>query len=253
MRRIETFDWWPQLVRMKDELSLRELAEKFEVTPGAISAAFKRTGLARKPAPPGPRARRRGRGDDETLPPEPGEDLSARPGSKDHRILPHAHLLGSVPDADVADKAGVSVRTIASFRARNLIAGYKGPRRRRSAIRTGRGSKVDAFVHLLGKVPDRVVAEQAGVSLNAVRAYRTRMGISAAGRGRPPGVRDDTSYLALLGGNGGGAGAWKVVASIGDTRLVRVVVARSAADAAARAEAAALGQVVSLEFIGDVV
>jgi hypothetical protein len=253
MRRIETFDWWPQLVRMKDELSLRELAEKFEVTPGAISAAFKRSGLDRKPAPPGPRARRRGRGDDDTLPPEPGEDLSARPGSKDHRILPHAHLLGSVPDADVADQAGVSVRTIASFRARNLIAGYKGPRRRRTETRTGRGSKVDAYVHLLGKVPDRVVAERAGVSLNAVRAYRTRMGISAAGRGRPPGIRDDTAYSALLTGSNGGSGAWKVVANIGDTRLVRVVVARSAADAAARAEAAELGHVVSLEFIGDIV
>src|SRR5262245_1037364 len=191
MRRIETFDWWPQLVHMKDELSLRELAEKFEVTPGAISAAFKRTGLARKPAPPGPRARRRGRGDDDTLPPEPGEDLSARPGSKDHRILPHAHLLGSVPDADVAEKAGVSVRTRPSCRGASPNSGYKGPRGRRAAIRTGRRSKVDAFVHLLGKVPDRVVAEQAGVSLNAVRAYRTRMGISAAGRGRPPGPRDD--------------------------------------------------------------
>jgi len=253
MRRIETFDWWPQLVRMKDELSLRELAEKFEVTPGAISAAFKRTGLARKPAPPGPRARRRGRGSDATFPPEAGDDLSARPGSKDHRILAHAHLLGRVPDADIAEKAGVSVRTIASFRARNLIAGYKGPRRRRSAIRAGRGSKVDAYMHLLGKVPDRVVAEQAGVSLNAVRAYRTRMGIAAAGRGRPPGARDDATGSVLLTGNGFGSGAWKVVASLGDTRLVRVVVAKSAADAAVRAEAAALGQVVSLEFIGDVV
>jgi hypothetical protein len=262
MRRIETFDWWPDLVGMKDELSLRELAEKFDVTPGAISAAFKRGGLSRKPAPPGPRARRRGRGDEDTLPPEPGEDLTARPGSKDHRILPHAHLLGSVPDADVADKAGVSVRTIASFRARNIISGYKGPRRRRTAARTGRGSKVDAYVQLLGKVPDRVVAEQAGVSLNAVRAYRTRMGISAAGRGRPPGHssigrglgshRDDTYAGYMQPPNGNGTGAWKVVAGAGDIRLVRVIVARSAADAAAQAEAAAIGNVLSLEWIGDV-
>jgi hypothetical protein len=265
MRRIETFDWWPDLVGMKDELSLRELAEKFDVTPGAISAAFKRGGLSRKPAPPGPRARRRGRGDDDTLPPEPGEDLAARPGSKDHRILPHAHLLGSVPDADVAEKAGVSVRTIASFRARNIISGYKGPRRRRTAARTGRGSKVDAFVQLLGKVPDRVVAEQAGVSLNAVRAYRTRMGISAAGRGRPPGHsaiglggrglgvhRDEHGYPGPLQASNGGTGAWKVIAGAGDIRLVRVIVARSAADAAAQAEAAAIGNVLSLEWIGDV-
>jgi hypothetical protein len=254
MRRIETFDWWPELVGMKDELSLRELAEKFDVTPGAISAAFKRGGLSRKPAPPGPRARRRGRGDDDTLPPEPGEDLAARPGSKDHRILPHAHLLGSVPDADVAEKAGVSVRTIASFRARNVISGYKGPRRRRATTRTGRGSKVDAYVQLLGKVPDRVVAEQAGVSLIAVRAYRPRMGISAAGRGRPPAShRDEGGYAAILSApNGNGTGAWKVVAGNGDIRLVRVIVARSMAVAAAQAEAASIGNVLSLEWIGDV-
>ena len=60
MRRIETNDWWPELVKLKDELSLRELAERFDVTPGAISAAFKRTGISSPPsAPPGPRARRR--------------------------------------------------------------------------------------------------------------------------------------------------------------------------------------------------
>ena len=29
MRKIETFDWWSELVRVKDEYSLRELAERF--------------------------------------------------------------------------------------------------------------------------------------------------------------------------------------------------------------------------------
>jgi hypothetical protein len=52
--------------------------------------------------------------------------------------------------------------------------------------------------------------------------------------------------------NGNGTGAWKVTAGAGDLRLVRVIVARSAADAAAQAEAAAIGNVLSLEWIGDV-
>jgi hypothetical protein len=112
MRRIETYVWWPELVRRKDELSLRELAERFDVTPGAISAAFKRTGLSRKAAPPGPRIRRKQRGeaDDDGLPPEPGEWDSAageaRPGSKDSKILPYLEILGQVPDSEVASKAG---------------------------------------------------------------------------------------------------------------------------------------------------
>lgn len=184
MRRIETYDWWPELVRRKDELSLRELAERFDVTPGAISAAFRRTGLSRKAAPPGPRIRRKASGGDESLPPEPGEGEDgtvARPGSKDTRILPYARMLGQVPDSDVARKAGVSVRTIASFRARNAVGGYKGPRKR-GADRAPRKSRIDAFAHLVGQHPDRIVAEKAGVSLNAVRNWRMRHGVPASGR-----------------------------------------------------------------------
>lgn len=137
MRRIETYDFWRELLSLKDELSLRELAEKFNVTPGAISAAFKRTGTARLPAPPGPRAlRQRGvSGEDlgEVGSPGrgPGGEL-VRPGSKDHLLAPWREELGRVPDAEVAEHAGVSVRTVASFRARNAIPGYAGPRRTRS-------------------------------------------------------------------------------------------------------------------------
>ncbi len=136
MRRLETYDWWPELVAKKDELSLRELAERFGVTPGAISAAFKRTGTQRRPAPPGPRALRKRRSGGK-LPPEAGDAVKAgeaprggppkpRPGSKDVHIVRFFDLLGEVPDAEVARKAGVSVRTIASYRARHDIAAFSG-------------------------------------------------------------------------------------------------------------------------------
>lgn len=294
MRRIETYDWWPELVRRKDELSLRELAERFDVTPGAISAAFRRTGLSRKAAPPGPRIRRKASGGDEALPPEPGEgedNALARPGSKDTRILPYAKLLGQVPDSDVAKKAGVSVRTIASFRARNNVGGYKGPRKR-GADRAPRKSRIDAFAHLVGQHPDRIVAEKAGVSLNAVRNWRMRHGVPASGRvasepigaGTSPvsavGTHAATSPMAgtgTYGGYGGigglgaasqrplaslpmvggpvgaGGGAWKVVAGEGRDGHVRVVVAASLADAASRVEQAGLGKILALEWIGEVV
>jgi hypothetical protein len=265
MRRIETYDWWPELVRRKDELSLRELAERFDVTPGAISAAFKRTGLSRKAAPPGPRIRRKHRGDgeDDGLPPEPGEHVSVptevRPGSKDSRILPFVDLLGEVPDSEVASKAGVSVRTIASFRSRNSISGYKGPRKR-GADRAPRKSRIDAFAHLVGQFPDRVVAEKAGVSLNAVRNWRMRHGVPASGRSSTDADASSAGNIGVNGANGvhavhmnGGGGAWKVVTAQDPHGRVRVVVAESLADAAARVERAGLGKVLALEWIGEVV
>jgi hypothetical protein len=58
MRKLETFDWWPKLLADKDRLSLRELALAYQVTPGAISAALRRTNTGRLPAAPGPRSGR---------------------------------------------------------------------------------------------------------------------------------------------------------------------------------------------------
>lgn len=257
MRRLETLDFWPELVELKDELSLRELSERFGVTPGAISAALKRTGTTRQPAPPGPRAARKRKRTPEALPPEPGElheDLdpdappSPRPGSKDHLLVAHYNLLGEVPDAEVAREAGVSVRTVASYRARHDIAGYSGPRRiSRSGRR--RPSKIDGFTHLLGKVPDRVVAQEAGVSLNAVRNYRNKRGIPAAPReGRGADVETGAASMAAP---GAGTQAWKVTIRRDGTDLVRVVLAEDMPGAVARA-AELPGQVVGLTWVGQV-
>ena len=244
MRRIETYDWWPELVRRKDELSLRELAERFDVTPGAISAAFKRTGLSRQAAPPGPRIRRQGKGEGEGLPPEAGDTAAAaRPGSKDAKILPYLEMLGQVPDSEVAKRANVSVRTIASFRSRHNVPGYKGPRKR-GADRAPRKSRIDAFAHLVGQYPDRVVAEKAGVSLNAVRNWRMRHGVAASGRTGDTPIPDGRSLPLELPTSGG---AWKVLAN----GTVKVVVAPSLADAAARAQSAGLGTILALEWIGE--
>ena len=58
MRKIEERPWWPQLLELKDTLSLRELGSRYGVAPAAISNALKRSGLSREAAPPGPRDRR---------------------------------------------------------------------------------------------------------------------------------------------------------------------------------------------------
>jgi hypothetical protein len=278
MRRLETHDWWSDLVALKDDLSLRELAEKFGVTAGAISAALKREGIGRTPAPPGPRAHRKKRGasiGEEELPPEPGEvprtarrrivrpdparkavesagppRPRARSGSKDTRILEFFDLLGKVPDRDVAEKANVSVRTLASFRARHGIAAYSGPRRKGKGRK--RKSKIDPFAHLLGQAPDRVIADRAGVSLNAVRNYRVKHGIAAAPRaGRKEAVVKPTpapSTPRLQGSQ-----AWKVTIRVGNQQLERVVIADNLVDAAAAASDSGSklkGEVVSVSWVG---
>jgi hypothetical protein len=246
MRRIETFDWWPELVELKDELSLRELADKFNVTPGAISAALRRTGITRKPAPPGPRARRT------QLPPEPGGEGNpplVRPGSKDSQLVPYLDELGQVPDAEVANRAGVSVRTVASFRSRHDIPGYSGPRRRRKD-RKPRRSRIDPYKEMLGQVPDRVVAEQAGVSLNAVRNYRVKHGIAASGRGRPKAgtVPPPGSLTQAPPPPTDGQIAWEVTLASGESVAVLAPDLVSAAEAAKRA-----GAVSEIRRVGRVV
>lgn len=253
MRRIETNDWWQDLVELKDELSLRELAEKFKVTPGAIAAAFKREGISRRHAPPGPRARRKQRGQDE-LPPEPGEAtmaLAPRPGSKDALIEPHKHMLGKVPDPEVAELAGVAQRTIAQYRKLRGIPGYSGPRSTKGG---GRKSKIDAYQHLLGVEHDRVVAMKAGVTVNAVRNYRTKRGIAAATARASATPAPQTNGSATTNGvHHHGSGAWLVVVGQGGAEKRRVVVAGSITEAARQAEAAGLGNVVSLEYVADLV
>lgn len=132
MPNLEQTEAWGDILRLRETLSLRELAQRFSTTPGAISAALTRTGTVRAPSIE----------EDEDLPPEAGApdepddsvDAAAalqqvRQGSKDMQIAQHLQLLGQLPDAEVARRAGVSIRTIASFRARHNIPGYRGPRR----------------------------------------------------------------------------------------------------------------------------
>jgi hypothetical protein len=63
------------------------------------------------------------------LPPEAGSDGDARGGPKARVLDQNRNLLGTVPDSDVADRLGVSVRTIAAYRKQHGIGGYSGPKR----------------------------------------------------------------------------------------------------------------------------
>lgn len=251
MRKLESHDWWPEMVALKDDLSLRELGEKFGVTPGAIMNAFRRNDIERKPAPPGPRKHRKNRKKsakaDNNLPPEPGEGADGRKGSKDVQIEEVAHLLGTVPDREVAEAAGVSLRTVAAYRARKGIAGYSGPRK---APSRGRKSKIDPFADEVGRVPDRIIADKAGVSVNAVRNWRRVRGISAFNRTAAPAqsanapIASSPTPVAAVRSNGASS-AWRVSLADGSHG---VVLGSSISDAARRAEAA--GAVTGIELVG---
>jgi hypothetical protein len=106
-------------------------------------------------------------------------------------IEPFAKLLGTVPDRTIAKKAGVSVRVVANYRASVGVAGYQTahePKRR------GRRSKIEPFVGLFDTVSDAIIAEKAGVGLNAVRTFRRVRGIPsvqpAAKAARVPAVNN---------------------------------------------------------------
>lgn len=152
--------WWSEALRLKDSLGVHELADKLGVRVGVLTAEFRRAGLTGAPA--------------ETSP-------DRRTGSKDARIEGFFHLLGAIPDAEVARRADVSVRTVASYRARHNIDGYTGPRRRPEP-RGRRDSRLEDFRVMLGRVPDRVVADHTGMSLGAVRNFRVKHNIAAVGR-----------------------------------------------------------------------
>lgn len=171
--------WWSEAMRLKDTMPLRELAGRVGVSTGTLSSELKKAGIRRRlRLDPEPSSSRQA---GPPMPNKPSHSPNRRHGSKDSQIEQFFHLLGKIPDSEVARLAEVSVRTVASYRARNDIAGYEGPRRRPQA-RGGRQSKLDDYKHLLGKLPDRVVAEEAGMSLGAVRNYRIKNDIPAAGR-----------------------------------------------------------------------
>lgn len=247
MKKLESHAYWSELVLLKDDLSLRELSERFGATPGAIMNAFRRNGIKRQNAPPGPRKHRQ----DKALPPEPGEARSVA-----DRLGEHVSLLGKVPDIEVAKKSGVSLRAVSAFRESKGIAGFggrsagkgwsgKGQAPPKARKRPGRTSKIDAFAAEVGTTTDRIIAQRAGVTINAVRNWRRQRKIAAlAGEvAKAPASAPGASR----GRGSSGSYAWRVVLADGQ---VGVVVGADIAEAAARASRA--GEAASIERLGTI-
>ncbi len=67
------------------------------------------------------------------------------------------------------------------------------------AKRKRRKSKLDPYVHKVGILPDRAVAELAGVTSENVRAFRNRRGIPARWRGEGEQLPNEAEVLAAAG------------------------------------------------------
>ena len=137
MKKLEHQQWWPELVSLKDEMSLRELGSRFGVTPSAVMKAFARNGITRKSAPPGPRKYRQAR----SLPPEAGSPRAPkakgrRRGPKS-KVEPFHDIVGVEPDSVVAQRAGVTVAAVRNYRKRfGIVAVSRSSARKTSASTT---------------------------------------------------------------------------------------------------------------------
>ena len=115
-----------------------------------------------------------------------------RPAKPTDHLDEIRHLMGTMPDHEVAKKCDSTPSIVGRYRRKHGIPAYEGykfgkgqrppskvseqaaknktPRRRRS--------KIDAFRSQVGKIPDQVIAKKAGVSVEGVRMYRRRHNIT---------------------------------------------------------------------------
>ena len=111
-----------------------------------------------------------------------------------------------------------------------------------------RRSKLDPYLHLVGKVPDREVAERAGMTPDGVRMYRQRHGI--------PSYRSLKKRLKIVqpaaASESGARTAFRVLVESDGVTEACVLVASDIAEAAREAQKRAKGTVVGLEYLGRV-
>ena len=163
-------------------------------------------------------------------------------------------LIGTLPDKEVAEQAGVTAENVRTYRirrgipaswrgetaadlARKQSARTKGKRRSAPKQRKPRPSKLDPWRHLLGELPDKQLAEMPGVSAENVRSYRLRRGIAARWRGegtpetRSPAATERVASPAPARLDGS-RWAFRVVAEVEGTRREFVAFATDMAAAA---------------------
>ena len=113
--------------------------------------------------------------------------MPRRPSPTDH-LDAVREKMGTIPDHEVAQLCGSTAAIVGRYRRKHGIKPYQGYKFVKGAkppgakssggTRRARKSKLDPFRDEVGKLPDKVLAEKAGVSVEGVRMYRKRHSIS---------------------------------------------------------------------------
>lgn len=219
--RLETSDWWPQLLELHERLPLKELAERFGVSVNGLSRALKRAGVDHRPV----RSSEASGGADASPDPRSAE---AQEWCPEFLALKDRHSL-----AKLARRFGVAEITLQRALKRTGVE-----RRSQRGARAGRESRKSAraikpFAELLGKVPDGEVARQAGVSRYAVAQYRKRRDIPSVRSGSP-------AAAPLPPVVGEGVQAWVVSVTMASGRVRTFVVAGACLTSAVQAAEVAI-------------
>jgi hypothetical protein len=159
---------------------------------------------------------------------------SARHSANDALIAPHAQLLGTVADGVLAKQLGIPTNAVSSYRKRHeyRVVGVQARGRGRP-----RGSRLDEFRDIVGFLRDAEVARRSGMTREAVRLYRKRLGIPSALERHGAAVRLGTTW------------AWKISVLVGGEEVVRYALTEDAGAAAALGEQ--VGEVVGVERVGE--
>jgi transcriptional regulator with XRE-family HTH domain len=198
---VEEQGFWSDLVKQVNDKPIAELASSYGVGVDELVDALLRTGTARKAVrnaeaeeaakPAAPKKKRRGG--------------KKRGGNRKKSVVEaYAHLVGKVPDREVAEKAGVTTGAVRNWRVSRGIpalgrwpeasgdlppepgeaqAKPKKAARKAKKVDRRRVSRIDPFADEVGQVPDGVIAKKAGVTPGAVANWRRSRGIPGYRRG----------------------------------------------------------------------
>ncbi len=265
--RLESAAWWDEMLTLKDDVSLRDLSQRYGVSINGLSRALKRAGydkpIVRKSREPSAVTKAKAR---------------KAPAGPDPRSAEAQEWWGDFlarkdaePLAKLAKRYGVAEITLqrAMKRTGTERRSQRGARGAKSARKASR--KLGRFSDQVGQVPDAELAALAGVSKYQVTQYRKRHGIPSV-RGRAAKAPQVVAEAAMKGtpapapapapvraraSNAPGQEAYLVKVDSAGASTRYVVVGRDLAEAAGRAQtgvnaryAAAGYTIVSMEFIG---
>ena len=184
MQKLESREWWPELIAAKDDMSLRELAARFGVSAAAISIAFKRNGITRTAAASGPKKGTGGRPRKAAKPKRAGAPRKTPSMKRDviprrSKLARYRDQMGKVVDREIAEMAGVTTSAVTNYRKRHNIKAAVGrgrPRRRpEAAAPARRRGTLYGYRVLIGK--DAYVVVARNITEAAKKATASRRGV----------------------------------------------------------------------------